>query len=95
MNALYVITLTFFILLCLFTCLIILIQESKSMGLGSSFGGDSGESVFGTGTADILKKLTTWLAVIFMTSSVMLSLWTSNLGRTEEVTTPTIEMIDS
>ena len=94
MNALYVITLTFFILLCLFTCLIILIQESKSMGLGSSFGGDSGESVFGTGTADILKKLTTWLAVIFMISSVMLSMWTSNLGRTEEATTPTIEMID-
>jgi len=94
MNALYVITLTFFILLCLFTCLIILIQESKSMGLGSSFGGDSGESVFGTGTADILKKLTTWLAVIFMISSLMLSLWTSNLGRTEEVTTPTIEMMD-
>ena len=94
MNALYVIAIVFFILICFFTCLVILAQESKSMGLGASFGGDSGDSVFGTATADILKKLTTWLAVIFMASSVVLSLWTSNLGRTQAETQPSVEMIE-
>jgi preprotein translocase subunit SecG len=62
-------------------CLVILIQESKSLGLGASFGGDPGDSVFGTSTADVLKKFTAYLAIIFMASCVLLSLWTTAIGR--------------
>jgi preprotein translocase subunit SecG len=63
------------------TCFVVLIQESKSLGLGASFGGDPGESVFGTSTADVLKKFTSYLAVIFIALCVLLSLWTTTLGR--------------
>lgn len=56
-------------------------QESKSLGLGASFGGDSGDSLFGTSTAEVLKKFTAYLVAIFMIGSVVLSLWTANLGR--------------
>ena len=75
----------FFLLLFLFLCVllsfIILVQDSKSMGLGASFGGDSSDSMFGTSTAEVLKKFTSYLVIIFMASCVFLSLWTSALGR--------------
>lgn len=62
--------------------MIILMQESKSMGLGASFGGsDASSSLFGTSTADVVKKITSWLAAIFMIGCVVLSLWTAALGR--------------
>jgi preprotein translocase subunit SecG len=81
-----------FILLCGVLCLVILVQESKSLGLGASFGGDPGESLFGTSTADVLKKFTAWLACLFMVACVLLSLWTSSLGRNKSpVLPPTIE----
>lgn len=69
-------------LLCAVLCFVILIQESKSSGLGASFGGDTNESVFGTSTADVLKKFTGWLSAIFLVSCVFLSLWTQTLART-------------
>lgn len=64
-------------------CFLILIQESKSTGLGASFGGDATESVFGTGTADVLKTFTAYLATIFLISCVVLSLWTQMMARSK------------
>lgn len=77
---LYFTAITLFMLLCILLCFVILIQESKSSGLGASFGGDAGESLFGTSTADVLKKFTGWLAIIFMVSCLFLSLWTTAIG---------------
>ncbi|MFY7842451.1 MAG: preprotein translocase subunit SecG [Rhabdochlamydiaceae bacterium] len=73
-----------FVLLCLFLCLIVLIQESKTMGLGASFGGDAGESLFGASTADVLKKITSYLAFAFMASCVVLSIWSKNLNHVKK-----------
>lgn len=81
MTVIFYLLITLFLFLCFILCTVILMQESKSMGLGSSFGGDSGTSLFGTSTAEVLKKITATLAVIFLTSCVLLSLWTSSLGR--------------
>lgn len=58
-------------------------QESKSSGLGASFGGEASESVFGTSTADVLKKFTMWLGAIFLVACILLSLWTTAMGRTK------------
>lgn len=81
-----------FLGLCGLLCLVILIQESKSLGLGASFGGDSGDSVFGTSTAIVLKKFTAYLAVIFIVSCVLLSLWTGAMGKNRaHLIPPTIE----
>ncbi|MCE2982212.1 MAG: preprotein translocase subunit SecG, partial [Parachlamydia sp.] len=60
---------------------VILMQESKSSGLGASFGGDTSESLFGTSTADVLKKVTAWLAFVFLAACILLSFWTASLGR--------------
>jgi len=85
MSFIYFSCIGIFILLCLFFCFVILIQESKSSGLGASFGGDASDSVFGTSTADVLKKFTGWLAVVFLVSCVLLSLWTQALARSRTV----------
>ncbi len=88
MMILYFMFIAFFILLSLLLCTTILIQESKSLGLGASFGGDSGDSLFGTSTADVLKKFTAVLGGVFLLSCVVLSLWTSALGRTQSEAAP-------
>lgn len=81
MIVFYYISVALFMLLCILLCCAILVQESKSLGLGASFGGDPGESLFGTSTAEVLKKITAWLAAIFMLACLVLSFWTSSLSK--------------
>jgi len=80
MMFIYFTAIVFFLLLCVLLCSTILVQESKSSGLGASFGGDNTDSLFGTSTADVLKRFTGWLAIIFLASCVFLSLWTASLA---------------
>jgi preprotein translocase subunit SecG len=81
MSFLFYLTLILFLGVCGLLCLVVLIQESKSLGLGASFGGDPGESLFGTSTADVLKKFTGWLAFIFLISCVLLSIWSESFSK--------------
>ena len=81
MTTFFYIFLVLFLLLCVLLCFTILIQQAKSLGLGASFGGDSGDSLFGTSTAQVLKKFTAYLATIFLIGCLILSLWSSALGR--------------
>lgn len=94
MTFIYFLTITLFLLLCVLLCFVILIQESKSSGLGASFGGDSGDSVFGTSTAEVLKKFTAWLAVIFLVSCITLSLWTSAMAHSRAAVLPTEPLME-
>ena len=82
MTLIYYILLFVFLLLCIVLSFAILIQEAKSMGLGASFGGDSGDSLFGTSTAEVLKRFTAYLSGVFLISCLVLSLWSAALGRT-------------
>lgn len=70
-----------FLTLCMLLAFVILIQDSKSMGLGAAFGSDSGDSLFGTSTAQVLKKFTAYVAVVFVIGCLFLSLWTSSIAR--------------
>ena len=90
MTFLFYTAISLFLVLCGLLCLVILVQESKSMGLGASFGGDSGESLFGTSTAAILKKFTAYLAILFMISCVLLSIWSGSMGKFKS--TPMIQI---
>jgi preprotein translocase subunit SecG len=93
MSTLYVISIILFIMLCAMLCFVIMIQESKSTGLGASFGGESSDSLFGTSTADVLKKFTAWLACVFLVSCIILSFWTGAMERARVVNAniPTIQ----
>lgn len=83
MTVIYYLAIFIFMFLCAILCLVILVQESKSMGLGASFGGDPGDSLFGTSTATVLKKFTAYLGAVFMIACVLLSIWSSSMGRTQ------------
>ena len=54
--------------------LFVLLQAGKGGGIGAAFGGGSSDTLFGSsGPAGILGKLTTVAAILFMTTSLLLS----------------------
>jgi len=95
MTIVYYLFLFCFLLISVILCFVILIQESKSTGLGASFGGDAGDSLFGTATPEILKKITAWLAVIFLGGCIVLSLWTGAMSRPKIKAGTHTEVIES
>ena len=67
---------------------IIMIQQTKSGGgLGAVSGGMT-EQMFGTSAGNILTKTTTWLAVIFLVSTLFLG---TVIGRLEKQNTSVVE----
>lgn len=81
MTFLFYVFLSLFILASILLCFVILIQEAKSLGLGASFGGDNSDSLFGTSTAEVLKRFTGYLSAAFLIACLILSLWSGALGR--------------
>src|SRR4051812_43722305 len=63
-----------FIFVALLMILVILIQLSKSEGLGAAFGGGVTENIFGGQTTNGLTKITGWLAAIFFLLCFALSI---------------------
>ncbi len=60
---------------------VVLLQSGKGAGLGGGFGGSS-QTIFGSrGPADFLSKFTTVSAIIFMVTSLMLSVMSNKMGR--------------
>jgi preprotein translocase subunit SecG len=92
MTALFYIFLFFFLLLSILLCFVILIQEAKSLGLGASFGGDNSDSLFGTSTAEVLKKFTAYTAGMFILGCLILTLWSSALGRKQAAPMAPVEI---
>ena len=95
MITLFYIFLFIFLIISALLGFVILLQESKSMGLGASLGGNSGDSLFGTSTAAVLKKFTAYLAGIFMVISLLLSFWSSSLARYQLTSIPQVEIEES
>ena len=53
---------------------VILIQRSKSQGMGLAFGGAMGESIFGAQMGNVLTRATVVLAVIFLVTTTLLAM---------------------
>lgn len=70
------------ILVCFFLIVIVLLQHGKGADMGASFGGGSGQTVFGTeGPLPLLNKITTASAIIFMFTSVTLAFYSANTSK--------------
>ena len=52
---------------------IILLQRSKSEGLGLAFGSQMGESLFGARAGNVLVKATIWMGIIFLVNTTVLA----------------------
>jgi preprotein translocase subunit SecG len=73
------------VIVCLFLIGVVLIQQGKSADLAGAFGGQGSQTAFGPrGAANLLTRLTTWSAIIFMLTSIALTVvmsHTSSSGR--------------
>ena len=67
------------VIACVLLILIVLLQTGKGSDMGASFGGASGQALFGgAGPATFLSKVTTGVAVIFMLTSLTLAYMSSH-----------------
>ena len=82
----YILTLIVHIVVCLFLIIVILLQSGKAADLAGAFGGMGSQTAFGPrGSATLLSKATTISAVVFMLTSLSLSILatqSSGLGTT-------------
>jgi len=63
------------ILVCLFLIGVVLLQQGRSADLAGAFGGQGSQTAFGPrAAANVLTRLTTWSAVIFMVTSITLTI---------------------
>ena len=69
------------VIVCLFLILVVLLQQGKSADWSGTFGGGSSQTAFGQrGTATLLSKATTAAAVIFMVTSLALTIISGRPG---------------
>ena len=62
------------VIVSLFLIAVILLQQGKSADLAGAFGGQGSQTAFGPrGAANMLTRLTTWGAIIFMVTSILLT----------------------
>ena len=62
------------VIVCLFLIGVVLLQQGKSADLAGAFGGQGSQTAFGPrGAANLLTRLTTYSAIIFMLTSIALS----------------------
>ena len=74
MNFLFYLTITLFIIVCLFLILLVLIQKGRGGGLSSAFGGGGGNTAFGSKTGDVLTWATSIVFGVFLLLAIALSL---------------------
>ena len=62
------------ILVCVFLIGFVLLQQGRSADLAGAFGGQGSQTAFGPrAAANVLTRLTTWSAIIFMCTSIGLA----------------------
>ncbi len=62
------------VLCCLLITGLVLLQKSKSEGLGMAFGAGAGESLFGARAGNVLSKATVILGIVFMANTLGLGI---------------------
>ena len=74
------------VIVCLFLIIVVLLQSGKSADIAAAFGGMGSQTAFGPrGAATLLSKATTWAAVIFMLTSITLSIFASKRAGSSSV----------
>jgi len=62
------------ILICVFLIIVVLLQSGRGADVAAAFGGMGSQTAFGPrGSATVLTRATTWSAILFMITSITLS----------------------
>src|SRR5271165_6205026 len=76
MNWSYTLITVVHVIVCAFLIAVVLLQSGKSADIAAAFGGMGSQTAFGTRTAaTVLSKATTWAAIMFMVTSITLSVY--------------------
>jgi preprotein translocase subunit SecG len=74
MHILFYFVVTLHVVVCIFLILVVLLQQGKSADLAGAFGGQGSQTAFGPrAAANVLTRLTTYAAILFMFTSVGLT----------------------
>jgi preprotein translocase subunit SecG len=74
------------VIVSLFLIGVVLLQQGKSADLAAAFGGQGSQTAFGPrGAANLLTRLTTWSAVVFMLTSIGLTIMLSRASSDHSV----------
>lgn len=69
------------VIVAIFLVLVVLLQTGKGAAMGSAFGGGASQTMFGSaGAGNFLTKLTTGAAIVFMITSMALTIAISKKG---------------
>ena len=64
------------VIVCAYLIIVVLLQSGQSGDVAAAFGGMGSQTAFGTRTAaTVLTKATTWAAILFMVTSISLSIF--------------------
>jgi preprotein translocase subunit SecG len=73
MQILFYFVIVLHIIVCFFLIGVVLLQQGRSADLAGAFGGQGSQTAFGPrAAANVLTRLTTWSAIIFMCTSISL-----------------------
>jgi preprotein translocase subunit SecG len=73
MQILFYFVVVVHVIVCFFLIFVVLLQQGRSADLAGAFGGQGSQTAFGPrAAANVLTRLTTWSAVIFMCTSISL-----------------------
>lgn len=74
------------IVVCFFLIIVVLLQSGKSGDIAAAFGGQGSQTAFGPrGAATALSRATTWSAIIFILTSISLSIMAQRRSGTNSV----------
>jgi preprotein translocase subunit SecG len=75
MQILFVFVVVIHVVVSLFLIGVVLLQQGRSADLAGAFGGQGSQTAFGPrAAANVLTRLTTWSAIIFMCTSLSLTI---------------------
>jgi len=69
------------VLACIILIAVILLQAGRGGGLSETFGGESGQTIFGTKATTFFSRATIVAATVFILTSLLLGIMTSRRGR--------------
>jgi preprotein translocase subunit SecG len=73
MQILFYFVMVLHVIVCFFLIGVVLLQQGRSADLAGAFGGQGSQTAFGPrAAANLLTRLTTWSAIIFMCTSISL-----------------------
>jgi len=78
---LYGLVIVVHVIVCLVLILVILLQAGRGGGLSEAFGGNLGQSIFGTKANVFLTRATSVCAIVFLCTCILLGVMTSRKGK--------------